>query len=103
MRTNLTHQLRAILKSHPEGLSTVALSNMTGRNNTNVGRLLHNMPDVYIDRWEKYKFGAHNVGYQAVWCIVTPPDNCPHPTREVVAVRSRTRKDSSEDEREEND
>lgn len=96
MKTSLIKELRAILRGHPEGLSTPALAAMTSRKNNNVRNTLMRMPDVYIDRW----LPTTQKSYSAVWCIVTPPDDCPHPTRQVVAVRSRTRRDSREDERE---
>ena len=93
MRTGLIHELRAILRSHPEGLTTSALVAMTGRERNNVRSYLVRMPDVYIDRWE----GPNRGQYTAVWCIVIPPDNCPHPTKDVVAVRSGRRKDFAAD------
>lgn len=93
MRTNLANRLRAILRGHPDGLSTTALMDMTGVvHRENMTRRLHEMPDAYIDRWEK---GQRT--YQAVWCIVTPPDDCPHPTRKVVAVRPGGRKAAGQD------
>ena len=98
MRTGLAKELRAILRSHPEGLTTTALTDMTGRDKENVRKQLNQMPDTYIDRWE----GPHRGQYNSVWCIVVPPDDCPHPTKQMVAVRSRARRDSREDEREAN-
>lgn len=97
MKTSLIKELRAILRGHPEGLSTPALADMTSRSNNSVRNTLLRMPDVYIDRWQS---ASQNKSYSAVWCIVVPPDHCPHPTRQVVAVRPRTRRDSREDERE---
>lgn len=96
MRTGLVQELRAILRSHPDGLNTAALADMTGRDRKNVRDYLYKMCDTYIDRWD----GPYRGQYNAVWCVVVPPDNCPHPTRGVVAVRPRTRRDSREDERE---
>jgi hypothetical protein len=95
MRTGLIQELRAILRGHPDGLTTVALADMTGRDRHNVRKLLIEMPDTYVDRWD----GPHRGQYNAVWCVVIPPDNCPHPTRKVVAVRPRIRRDTREDER----
>ena len=90
------NELRAILRGHPDGLTPTALADMTGRDRANVRTYLAKMPDTYIDRWE----GPHRGQYNAVWCVVIPPDNCPHPTKEVVAVRPRPRRDTREDERE---
>ena len=39
-------------------------------------KVLEQMPDTYIDRWESPKRGQ----WQAVWCVVTPPAHCPYPT-----------------------
>ena len=38
-------------------------------------KVLKNMPDVYIDRWEP----APRKQYKAVWCVVIPPIDCPRP------------------------
>lgn len=85
---NLTNQLRAILRSHPEGLPVTALMDMTNvTHRSNMNRRLHDMPDTYIDRWEE-----HNKTIRAVWCIVVPPDDCPHPKRDMVAFRQSRRK-----------
>jgi hypothetical protein len=92
MRTGLVRDLRAILRSHPDGLTVRELADMTGRENGNVAKYLGFMPDTYIDRWEGPSKKYHGQ-YAAVWCIVVPPDNCPHPTKPMVAVRSRGRKD----------
>ena len=84
----MTHRLRAILRGHPDGLPVTALMDMTNTlHRENVSKRLHEMPDTYIDRWEKSKRG-----YQTIWCVIVPPDDCPHPKREVVAVRPRGRK-----------
>lgn len=93
MRTGLVNELRALLRSHPDGLSITALADMTGRDRENVTKCLKQMPDTYIDRWEGPKRGQ----YTAIWSIVTPPDDCPHPTKEVVAVRPRRRYDTAAD------
>jgi hypothetical protein len=45
---------------------------------TTIMRVLHRMPDVYIDRWV---LGQGNRGqFEAVWCAVARPANCPYPT-----------------------
>ena len=40
-------------------------------------KVLEQMPDAYIDRWDNPKRGQ----WQAVWCVVTPPPHCPYPTQ----------------------
>lgn len=93
MRTGAIQKLRAILHCHPEGLTTTALSDMIGSERSNVAKYLQSMPDAYIDRWEKAQRGA----YKAVWCIVEVPDDCPRPTKKVVAVRQGRLKDFAVD------
>ena len=79
-----TQAIRDILRNSPEGISTGELAKRLGGCCTNNLRTaIRKMPDAYIDRWE----GPIRGQYEAVWCVVVPPDDCPHPTREVVAVR----------------
>lgn len=50
-----------------------------GAKNTDPVRLaLEAMPDAYVDRWD----GPTRGQFAAVWCVVVPPPNCPHPTRQ---------------------
>lgn len=93
MRTGLVRDLRSLLRAHPDGLTAAELAELTERDKHNVTKYLKFMPDTYIDRWDGPKRGQ----YSAVWCIVTPPDDCPHPTKEVVAVRPRGRRDFAGD------
>jgi hypothetical protein len=93
VRTNATNQIRALLRAHPDGLSTTEIAKHVNREASNTGKLLHGMPDTYIDRWN----GPTRGQYTAIWCIVTPPDNCPHPTKKVVAVRPSRWKDFATD------
>lgn len=80
MKAGLTQQLRALLREHPDGLSTTDLATRLSRTNNNVRNALMRMPDVSIDRWERPSGKGQ---YVAVWCAVVPPPNCPHPTRRV--------------------
>lgn len=75
-----TATIRAMLRSHPDGLRAseihTALPAITKA--TTIMRNLHRMPDVYIDRWF---LGEGSRGqYEAVWCAVVTPKDCPHPT-----------------------
>lgn len=47
------------------------------RTDSNIRRSLKGLPDAYIDRWES----ASRKAYKAVWCVVIPPEDCPHPTK----------------------
>ena len=82
MRTYATKHIRQLLLEHPDGLTIKTIAERVGREGDTVRKLLSNMPDAYIDRWD----GPTRGQYAAVWCVVVPPDNCPHPTRGGVAV-----------------
>jgi hypothetical protein len=47
------------------------------RTDVNVRRVLRDMPDTYIDRWEL----RPRKPPAAVWCVVVPPENCPKPKK----------------------
>ena len=91
MRTYATKSIRQLLRDNPDGLDVGTIANYVDREPGNVRTRLKEMPDVYIDRWER-----RNNTYTAIWCVVVPPDDCPHPARKVVADRSRGRQDSYE-------
>jgi len=92
MRTGLVRDLRSLLRAHPDGFTAAKLAELTDRDKYNVTKYLKFMPDTYIDRWEQ-----NGQRYTPIWCVVTPPDDCPHPTKEVVAVRPRGRRDFAGD------
>lgn len=93
MRTYATRDIRQLLRDNPDGLDIKTIAERVDRQESTVRMLLKNMPDTYIDRWD----GPTRGQYTAIWCVVVPPDNCPHPTRKVVAVRPSRRKDFAED------
>ncbi len=72
--------LRSYLRDHPEG-ATIAqmqkdVESLAKVNDHTLRNALGSMPDVYIDRWADPKRGQ----YQAVWCVIVPPPDCPYPT-----------------------
>jgi hypothetical protein len=69
--------VRVALRGIPDGMTLEEIADLLGRPKTNVRKVLKNMPDVYIDRWEVAPRGQ----YKAVWCIVIPPSDCPKPER----------------------
>lgn len=93
MRTYATKHIRQLLREHPDGLTLKTIAERVDRAEGTVRQLLSSMPDTYIDRWD----GPTRGQYAAVWCVVVPPDNCPHPTGRVVAVRSSRREDFAAD------
>ena len=69
-------RIRATLRQHPDGLTLSEIAQHSGVPYRAVHRTVTKMPDVYIDRWtDTGKVTRH----QAVWCVVVPPPNCPHP------------------------
>jgi hypothetical protein len=78
MRGYASHQLRALLRLHPDGLTVKEImAEVPDRAKTSIRYVLRNLPDAYIDRWES----APRKQYRAVWCVVIPPEDCPHPTK----------------------
>lgn len=71
--------IRALLRDHPEGLTAKEILTLLPHisKTTVVKSSLSKMPDAYIDRWV---LKAGNRGqHEAVWMVVIPPPNCPHP------------------------
>jgi hypothetical protein len=77
MKLSLIKSVRVTLRGIPDGITLEDLSELLNRSKYNVRKVLKNMPDVYIDRWEVAPRGQ----YKAVWCIVVPPIDCPKPER----------------------
>lgn len=74
-----SHKIRDLLRDSPDGMTAKQLNDAIPAitRTTTIMRNLHRMPDTYIDRWVR---GPTTRGqYEAVWCAVVPPDNCPHP------------------------
>ena len=75
-----SHEVRAVLKENPDGLTMKQIMNkFPDRTESNIRRTLKMLPDAYIDRWE----AAPRKTYKAVWCVVIPPEDCPHPTKGI--------------------
>jgi len=72
-----TPHLRQLLRKHTDGLTIKDLARLIESSRPNTLQALKAMPDAYVDRWE----GPNRGQYAAVWCVVVPPENCPHPTR----------------------
>jgi hypothetical protein len=76
MRTFATHAVRELLRANPDGMDVGTIANHLDREPGNIRKLLHTMPDAYIDRWTRFGgIGRHS----AIWCVVVPPENCPRP------------------------
>ena len=77
MRKPRHPEIRALLRANDDGMTVAQLSTALGSRNDVVKNCLLAMPDAYIDRYLKPVRGQH----PAVWCVVVPPANCPHPTK----------------------
>lgn len=78
---NLTKRIRQLLRDSDDGLKAARIAKTLRAKNSVVNRALRNMPDSYIDRWEPESNALDLTVYRAVWCVVIPPANCPHPTK----------------------
>jgi predicted Zn-ribbon and HTH transcriptional regulator len=78
MRRYASHELRELLRNNPEGLTVKEIMAVyNNRAESGIRSILKNLPDSYIDRWQS----APRKQYRAVWCVVIPPEDCPHPTK----------------------
>jgi hypothetical protein len=69
--------VRRVLRNNSDGLTEKEITGLTRVDADSLGRILASMQDAYIDRWT----GPTRGQYRAVWCVVVPPENCPHPTK----------------------
>jgi hypothetical protein len=76
MTHNTTDTVRAALRAAEDGMTLNEIAEKVGLPYRAVHRAVPKMPDAYIDRWRPPN-GAYP--HQAVWCVVIPPPNCPHP------------------------
>lgn len=70
--------IRDILRKEEEGCTVAELADRIGAAKMSVASSLVAMPDTYVDRWTEAGQGQP---YEAIWGIVTPPEDCPKPTR----------------------
>lgn len=70
-------EIRLLLRKFDDGMTARSISEYIGASQAVIYKSLQAMPDAYIDRW------ANNPGsrgqFESVWCVIVPPDNCPHP------------------------
>lgn len=78
MRQSRHPQIRELLRKHPDGLTAPEIADALGITNKDIFATVRNMPDTYIDRWRRPLRGKTG-RISAVWCVVTPPDDCPQP------------------------
>lgn len=77
VKTNRIKQVRELLRQTSDGMTVGdILKALPGTDKSHISRILNNMPDAYIDRWQSDKTKRW---HRAVWCVVIPPENCPKP------------------------
>lgn len=77
--------IRALLRANPDGLTARQIRDALAIPKVATVRgALETMPDVYVDRWTDPVRGQ----WQAVWCAVVPPSNCPYPTDRFEAPKT---------------
>ena len=80
MKTQWPEKLRAMLRNEEDGSTVAELALRLDARKVSIASALTRMPDTYVDRWTE---AGQSRPYEAVWCIVTPPENCPKPTRKI--------------------
>jgi len=72
--------IRAILRDEEDGCTTAELADRLDAPKKSIASALERMPDTYIDRWTE---AGQQQPYEAIWCVVVTPENCPQPTRKI--------------------
>jgi len=80
MKAQWPDKLRAMLRNEEDGSTVAELALRLDARKVSIASALTRMPDTYVDRWTE---AGQSRPYEAVWCIVTPPENCPKPTRRI--------------------
>jgi orotate phosphoribosyltransferase-like protein len=73
---SLVNEIRKYLRLEEDGATAGEIANEFHLKKNTVYSSLRRMPDVYIDRWTE---AGQQQPHEAIWCIVTPPENCPKP------------------------
>ena len=73
-------EIRALLRQFEDGMTVRSVSEYIGASLAVTYNSLNLMPDAYVDRWTMTE--TSNGKFEAVWCVVIPPENCPHPMAE---------------------
>jgi hypothetical protein len=78
MRSKWPKLIREILRDEEDGCTIAELADRLHAIKSSIASALEDMPDAYVDRWNE---AGQSRPYEAVWCVVIPPPNCPRPTR----------------------
>jgi DNA-directed RNA polymerase specialized sigma24 family protein len=71
-------RIRAILRAEEDGCTIADIADRLNAPKNSVASALERMPDTYVDRWTE---AGQQRPYEAIWCVVTPPEDCPKPKR----------------------
>jgi hypothetical protein len=80
MKSEWPERLREMLRNEEDGATVAELALRLEARKVSIASALERMPDTYIDRWTE---AGQSRPYEAIWCIVTPPENCPRPERKI--------------------
>jgi hypothetical protein len=80
MQSKWPKLIRELLRKEEDGSTVAGLSFDLDAPKKSIASALEHMPDAYIDRWTEAGQGRP---YEAIWCVVIPPENCPYPTKKV--------------------
>tara|TARA_R110000868_G_scaffold208537_1_gene458011 strand:- start:302 stop:514 length:213 start_codon:yes stop_codon:yes gene_type:complete len=69
-----------MLRNEEDGSTVAELALRLDARKVSIAAALARMPDTYIDRWTE---AGQSRPYEAIWCVVTPPENCPKPERKI--------------------
>ena len=74
---NTKQKIRELLLSSEDGMTIKQICQRLDREYHNISKLVKTMPDAYIDRYREWQTNC----YEAIWCVVEVPANCPKPER----------------------
>ena len=80
MKSQWPQRIREMLRNEEDGSTVAELALRLDARKVSIAAALARMPDTYIDRWTE---AGQSRPYEAIWCVVTPPENCPKPERKI--------------------
>lgn len=79
-----TGRIRSLLRDKAKGMPAQAIADTLGLDADYVRVMLNNMPDTYIERWDRTKTGR---GWLAVWNVAHVPPDAMRPKSAAVERR----------------
>ena len=78
MQSKWPKLIRNLLRKEEDGSTIAGLAFDLDAPKKSIASALENMPDAYVDRWTD---AGQSRKYEAIWCVVVPPEDCPQPER----------------------